>query len=1139
MKTKGLFYQNLFSLMMIIILGWNSNQVIGQATVWTDKDDYAPGEIALISGGGWWSGETIDIHIASTHAAGNYYLTTIADGSGEFSNINFPIYDYHLGEEFILMAFGNSSGYEAVTFFTDATWTLTGSYDNLCGGIEQRLSFTIKQTNNASPRNSSFRIKFPAGFELNSASLVAKPNSKNWTISVSGNSVCLNAQDNSNTHALANNDELVFEVNVKPTNLLGEYILSGFGLGDFTTCPTSGQAITPVAGSSPSVLKVTKLSAEIIGQPSDQNVTYGADALFEVFANNATFYQWQINTGNGFSDISGETGSSLTIANPIVSMTGYQYRVSVTNNTGCGTITSNAVSLTVNQLTITGNFTADNKVYDGNTDAVVLSRTLNGVVTGDDVSLVGGTASFADKNVDDDITVTLTGATLSGDQAANYSLTSMATTLANITAKPITGNFTADNKVYDGNTDAVVLSRMLNDVVTGDDVSLTGGTASFADKNVDDDILVTLTGATLSGDQAGNYSLTGIGTTLANITAKPITGNFTADSKVYNGNTDAVVLTRTLNSVVAGDNVSLVGGTASFADKNVADDIIVTLTGATLAGDQAGNYSLTGVGTTLANITAKPITGSFTADNKVYDGNTDAVVLSRMLNDVVTGDDVSLTGGTASFADKNAADDIIVTLTGATLAGDQAGNYSLTGVGTTIANITTKFASVIVADKSKGYGEADPVFTGTLSGFLAVDNVIANYSRDAGETVLDGPYLISAVLSPEAVLSNYYITNTPGELTITPKAAILIFIGSRLMATDATNSAILDLMINISCAQTVGNLLGEKVVVYVDDKPEYVITIGPDDLVDEDGYHAIIIEGHKVTLTADDNNSRTFTIRAEMHGNFAGALTDVIAIVYTPGKDHITGGGFIVAENSTGVHPAAFESHVNFGFNMKYVKIKTLMQLQGEANVVYRSVDGVSYQFKSTSPVSLGINTVENTARFSVKGNLTSNQVVLEDLIMNVVLQDNGNPGRNDFISFTIWNGNQLIFSSNWNGISTQWDNLSGGNLVIHSGGTNAEGIELRYEMSDVQKKEIDLSVFPNPFREKVVFSFTPEYDVNAVLQVFSLNGALIETLYQGEVSHGLLYQFEFRPTEINTSIMLYRIVLGNEVYSGRILNNR
>ena len=35
-----------------------------------------------------------------------------------------------------------------------------------------------------------------------------------------------------------------------------------------------------------------------------------------------------------------------------------------------------------------------------------------------------------------------------------------------------------------------------------------------------------------------------------------------------------------------------------------------------------GNYGLTSVATTTADITAKPVTGSFTADDRVYDGTT-------------------------------------------------------------------------------------------------------------------------------------------------------------------------------------------------------------------------------------------------------------------------------------------------------------------------------------------------------------------------------------------------------------------------------------------------------------------------------------------------------------------------------------
>ena len=108
----------------------------------------------------------------------------------------------------------------------------------------------------------------------------------------------------------------------------------------------------------------------------------------------------------------------------------------------------------------------------------------------------------------------------------------------------------------------------------------------------------------------------------------------------------------------------------------------MTLAGATLAGSDAGNYLLT-MTTTTADITAKEITGSFAAENKTYDGNTSATVTtgSRALTGTISGDDVSLTGGTATFANKNVGAAKIVTLAGSTLTGADASNYSLASVG--------------------------------------------------------------------------------------------------------------------------------------------------------------------------------------------------------------------------------------------------------------------------------------------------------------------------------------------------------------------------------------------------------------------------------------------------------------------------
>ena len=73
---------------------------------------------------------------------------------------------------------------------------------------------------------------------------------------------------------------------------------------------------------------------------------------------------------------------------------------------------------------------------------------------------------------------------------------------------------------------------------------------------------------------------------------------------------------------------------------------------------------------------------------------------------------------------------------------------------------------------SKSYGDADPAFTGTLTGFLAADGVTATYSRTAGETVAGSPYTISATLSPAGVLSNYNITYNTANFTITPRNCV-------------------------------------------------------------------------------------------------------------------------------------------------------------------------------------------------------------------------------------------------------------------------------------------------------------------------------------------------------------------------------
>src|SRR5262249_40470749 len=146
---------------------------------------------------------------------------------------------------------------------------------------------------------------------------------------------------------------------------------------------------------------------------------------------------------------------------------------------------SSALSSTfaVSQATVTGSITANSKIYDGTTAAAIATRTLSGALAGDDVSLSGGTATFASKTVGTAKTVTASGLSLSGTSAANYQLaSSSATATANITARPLTVSAAGVNKAYDGTTGATV--TLSDNRVSGDSLTDAYTSASFPDKNV-------------------------------------------------------------------------------------------------------------------------------------------------------------------------------------------------------------------------------------------------------------------------------------------------------------------------------------------------------------------------------------------------------------------------------------------------------------------------------------------------------------------------------------------------------------------------------------------------------------------------------------------------------------------------------
>src|SRR5436190_310964 len=172
------------------------------ATVKTDKEDYAPGEVVTITGSGWQPGEavTLELHEDLDHDEDtDQTLTTTADSSGNILSREFAPDEHDLGVRFYLTATGQTSRLVAQTTFLDspkvgsvtvgaqspdpvtsgssAAFTITvfrGSGGGSSGNFTATLSITTALPSGAS-----------ASFSVNPVALASSENSKTSTLTIS------------------------------------------------------------------------------------------------------------------------------------------------------------------------------------------------------------------------------------------------------------------------------------------------------------------------------------------------------------------------------------------------------------------------------------------------------------------------------------------------------------------------------------------------------------------------------------------------------------------------------------------------------------------------------------------------------------------------------------------------------------------------------------------------------------------------------------------------------------------------------------------------------------------------------------------------------------------------------------------
>ena len=436
------------------------------------------------------------------------------------------------------------------------------------------------------------------------------------------------------------------------------------------------------------------------------------------------------------------------------------------------TVTTNNGALTVTAATVTVTPVAQFRAY-GSTNPV-FSVNYTGLTNGQTFSSSGITGSPV-------LTTTATTNSSPGSYAISNSIGTLASsdyafTLSNgtltvtqalltVTASNVFRSYGATNPVFAAGYSGFVNAQTLANSGVSGQPALTTAAATNSPPGV---YVITNAAGTLSSANyafaPANGSLTVTQATLL-VTANPV-------ARVYGGTNPGFTVSYagfTNGQSLATSDLAGAPALATAATTNSGTGVYaITNTAGTLT---STDYSLTfsngaltvtqAVLTVAANNFQRVYGGANPAFTVTYSGFTNAQTLAG--SGVTGSPSLTTTAATASAVGAYAISNALGSLT--------ASNYSFNLVNGTL----TVFQALLTAGAnsfSRTYGATNPLFTGTLTGVAASDDLTASYSSTATTNSAPGAYLIvPALLDPDDRLPNYNVTTIDGTLTVS--AAVL------------------------------------------------------------------------------------------------------------------------------------------------------------------------------------------------------------------------------------------------------------------------------------------------------------------------------------------------------------------------------
>ena len=403
---------------------------------------------------------------------------------------------------------------------------------------------------------------------------------------------------------------------------------------------------------------------------------------------------------------------------------------------------------------------------------------------------------FASSNVKA-YSISLTNVTVN---SGNYSKGSsgMSVSGLNITKKPVSVSFSLNTTLtYDGSATVSgnELTATLNGIIAGDNLGVTGYIGTLNDKNAGDGRTISVSGYTLSGTAANNYSISNnsftiSGATVGKRSVTVSTYSYSDPTKVYDGtanaDTDKVFLS--YSGHVSGEENNngvgkiITGYSVKYSSANAGNvTIIITVT-------PHSNYAISNTQYSVAaTITAKPLNASGIAlalDNTsfVYSGDPYTPSLVTHTDVLGNGNTYTLVSGTdysVSISPATAVGNYSAVVTGiGNYSGSVSLNYSVTAGDYTIS---LDKAATITLPYGEALGDFSSYFSGkaeenqrknAVSGSWALDANDITYNKDGLHKYAAGNHTIYAVFTvADEIKNNFKVSTKKVEVVLTVNKA--------------------------------------------------------------------------------------------------------------------------------------------------------------------------------------------------------------------------------------------------------------------------------------------------------------------------------------------------------------------------------